>query len=432
VPPNLSNAVLGACFVDRTGHHPRRVSNSESHNAEAQERQMLPLPRVVLKKGKEKPLLRGHPWVFSGAVAKIEREVTPGDIAQIFSMEGQFLGIGHVNPHSQIIFRLLSRKDEPLDIHFLKGRISAAAEWRERWFMGKTNAYRMVNGEGDFLPGLILDRYGDVLVLQFLTAGMDRWKPLLVDLLVKEYSPKSIYERSDVATRKEEGLPQVSGLLHGKEISLPVEIREFNGRFHVDVKRGQKTGFYLDQRESRAMLSSMAVGKRILDCFCYTGAFSIHGGLGGAEEAVLVDSSKEALEMAEVHFDLNDLRKVPRRLVGGNVFEITRTLEPGYDIVVLDPPPFAKKKGDVENASRGYKELNLQAFRLLNKAGLLFTFSCSHHMSFDLFQKIVFAAAWDAGREAQLVSRRGHPIDHPISLHHPEGEYLKGLVCRVT
>ena len=393
---------------------------------------MSRLPRIVLKRGKEKPLLRGHPWVFSGAIAKIEGEVRPGDMGEVTSADGQFLGIGHLNPNSQIVFRLLSQKERVPGIDFFRERISTAAVWREKWFKGKTNAYRMVNGEGDFLPGLILDRYGEVFVLQFLTAGMERLKDQFVELLAAEYRPKSIYERSDAATREEEGLPQRSGLLYGEEIPDHVEVEEYKCRFYVDVRKGQKTGFYLDQRENRHALREVSGGKRILDCFCYSGAFSIYGALGGAREMVLVDSSEEALGMAEVHFDLNGLGKVSHRLMRGNVFEIIRTLDPGYDIVLLDPPPFAKKKGHISNASRGYKELNLQAFRLLKKEGLLFTFSCSHHMSFDLFQKIVFAAALDAGREVQLVSRRGHPIDHPISLTHPEGEYLKGFICRVT
>ena len=392
---------------------------------------MSMFPRIVLKRGKEKPLLRGHPWVFSGAVAKIEGDAMAGDIGEATSAGGQFLGIGHLNPQSQIVFRLLSQNEGTLGIDFFKERISTAVAWRERWFKGKTTAYRMINGEGDFLPGLVLDRYGEIFVLQFLTAGMERLKDQLVELLAEEYRPKSIYERSDTATREEEGLPQRSGLLYGKEIPDHVEVEEYGSRFYVDVIRGQKTGFYLDQRENRHAVREVSGGKRILDCFCYTGAFSIHGAAGGAKEIVLVDSSEDALDRAEVHFDLNDLREVSRRLIRGNVFEIIRTLDPGYDIVLLDPPPFAKKKGHISNAARGYKELNLQAFRLLKKDGLLFTFSCSHHMSFDLFQKIVFAAALDARREVQMVSRRGHPVDHPISLYHPEGEYLKGFICRV-
>jgi 23S rRNA (cytosine1962-C5)-methyltransferase len=392
---------------------------------------MARLPRIILKKGKEKPLLRGHPWVFSGAVAKIEGDVSPGDVGEVYSKEGQFLGIGHLNPHSQIILRLLTQKKEPINIQFFKERFSQAAVLRETWLRGKTNAYRMVNGEGDFLPGLIVDRYGETFVLQSLTAGMEGLKGALTDLLVNDFLPESVYERSDVATRREEGLREVSGLLYGKEVADHVEIEEYGCRFGVDVKRGQKTGFYLDQRENRYSLKELSQGKKVLDCFSYTGAFSIYGGLGGAREVTLIDSSEEALAMAEEHFELNHLGKIPRQLIRGDAFEVMRNLGPGYDIVILDPPPFAKKKGHLPSASRGYKDLNLLAFRLLKKEGLLFTFSCSHHMSWDLFQKILFSAAVDAGRKVQLLGRRGHPVDHPIDLYHPEGEYLKGLICRV-
>jgi 23S rRNA (cytosine1962-C5)-methyltransferase len=392
---------------------------------------MPTLPKIILKKGREKPLLRGHPWVFSGAVAKIEGDVSPGDVGEVYSKEGQFLGVGHLNPRSQIILRLLTQKREPIDLPFFKERISKAVALRERWLRGKSNAYRIVNGEGDFLPGLMIDRYGEMFVLQCLTAGMERLKTSLTDLLVYEFLPQGVYERSDVATRREEGLPEVSGLLYGKEISDRIEIEEYGCRFRVDVKRGQKTGFYLDQRENRFSLKELSEGKRVLDCFCYTGAFSVHAGMGNAKELTLIDSSEEALAMAEEHIDLNHLGHIPHLLIRGDAFEMMRSLEPGYDIVILDPPPFARKKGHLPGASRGYKDLNLLAFRLLKKESLLFTFSCSHHVSWDLFQKIVFSAAVDAKREVQLLGRRGHPIDHPVNLYHPEGEYLKGLVCRV-
>jgi 23S rRNA (cytosine1962-C5)-methyltransferase len=392
---------------------------------------MAILPRVILKRGKEKPVLRGHPWVFSGAVAKVEGEVCPGDVGEVYSMEGQFLGIGHLNPHSQIIVRLLTRKKEPLEKHFFEERLLKAAVLREKWLKGKTNAYRMVNGEGDFLPGLIADRYGETFVLQCLTAGMERSKELFRDLLVNHFLPQSVYERSDVATRKEEGLLEVTGLLYGEDVPDRIEIEEYGCRFRVNVKRGQKTGFYLDQRENRFDLRGLSQGKKVLDCFCYTGAFSTHAGLGGAKEITLIDSSEEALSTAEEHFDLNHLGKIPCQLIRGDAFEVLRSLEPEYDIVILDPPPFAKKKSHLSSASRGYKDLNLQAFSLLKREGLLFTFSCSHHVSWDLFQKIVFSAAVDAGKGVQLLGRKGHPIDHPINLCHPEGEYLKGLLCRV-
>jgi 23S rRNA (cytosine1962-C5)-methyltransferase len=391
---------------------------------------MAILPRVILKRGKEKPVLQGHPWIFSGAVARIEGEVLPGDVIEVFSKEGQFLGIGHLNPNSQIIVRLLTQKKEAIGNDFFKKRILKAALLRDRHFRGKTNAFRVINGEGDYLPGLIVDQYGEILVLQCLTAGMKRLKGTLTYLLVEELRPQSIYERSDVAARSEEGLPESKGLLYGKEVPEFIEIEEYGCRFRVNVKKGQKTGFYLDQRENRVLLKGLSKGKNILDCFCYTGGFSIHAGSGGAREITLIDSSEEALALAEGHFSLNQLEGISHQSIRGDVFEVMRGLEPKYDIVILDPPPFAKKKGHLQSASRGYKDLNLWAFRLLNEEGLLFTFSCSHHMSWDLFQKIIFSAALDSRKNVQLFGRIGHPWDHPINLSHPEGEYLRGLICR--
>ena len=361
----------------------------------------------------------------------MEGDVSPGDIGEVYSREGHFLGIGHLNPHSQIILRVLTQKKEELNIDFFRERISKAAVLREKWLKGKTNAYRLVNGEGDFLPGLMVDCYGGIFVLQCLTAGMERLKGLLTDLIVRDFRPQSVYERSDVATRREEGLSESSGLLFGKEVPDRIEIEEFGCHFRVNVKRGQKTGFYLDQRENRFSLEELSHGKRILDCFCYTGAFAIHAGLGGAKELTLIDSSEEALGIAEEHFDLNRLKEIPHQLIRGDAFEVMRGLESRYDIIILDPPPFAKRKGHLTSASRGYKDLNLWAFRLLKKEGLLFTFSCSQHISWNLFQKIVFSAALDSGKKVQVLSRRGHPVDHPVNLCHPEGEYLKGMICRV-
>ncbi|MBM4278251.1 MAG: class I SAM-dependent rRNA methyltransferase [Deltaproteobacteria bacterium] len=389
------------------------------------------LPRITLKKGKEKPILRGHPWVFSGAVARAEGDLSPGEIGEVYSGDGKFLGIGQFNPRSQIILRLLTRRKEVLDSSFFRGRLLQADALREKELRAKTNGYRAVNGEGDFLPGLIVDRYRETLVLQCLTAGMERLKGLFLDLLVKHFGPKSIYERSDVSTRREEGLPEAKGLLYGEEILDPVELEEYGCRFRVDVKEGQKTGFYLDQRENRFSLQKVSHGKKVLDCFCYSGGFSVHAGLGGAKEITMIDSSEEALERVKDHFTLNHLERISPHLIRGDAFEVMRSLDSDYDIVVLDPPPFAKKKSHLPGASRGYKDLNLQAFRLLKREGLLFTFSCSHHMNWDLFQKIVFSAAVDAGKRVQLLARRGHPIDHPVDLSHPEGEYLRGMVCRV-
>ncbi len=389
------------------------------------------LPKIILKQGKEKPILRGHPWVFSGAVARAEGELSPGEIGEVYSGDGTFLGMGQFNPHSQIILRLLTRTKEVLDSSFFKQRLLQAHTLRKKEFLGKTNAYRVVNGEGDFLPGLVVDRYGETFVMQCLTAGMEKLKGLFIDLLVSLFRPQSIYERSDIPTRKEEGLPEAKGLLYGEDIPEPVEIEEQGCRFRADVKNGQKTGFYLDQRENRFLVQSISQGRKVLDCFCYTGGFSVHAGLGRAREITLIDSSEEALKRVEDHFILNRLDKIPFRLIKGDAFDVMRILEPEYDLIILDPPPFAKKKGHLPGASRGYKDLNLQALRLLKRDSLLFTFTCSHHMNWDLFQKIVFGAAVDAGKMVQLLARRGHPLDHPVDLSHPEGEYLRGMVLRV-
>ena len=386
---------------------------------------------MILKQGKEKALLRGHPWVFSGAVDRVEGEISPGDLGEVYSKEGAFLGTGHLNLHSQIVCRLLTRKKEGSETGLLRERISKAVLLREKWFGGTTDAYRMVNGEGDLLPGLIIDRYAGVFVLQVLTAGMERLKNDLIGFLAEDFPPVSIYERSDASTRKEEGLPESSGLLFGKEIAAPVDIQEHHCRFRVDVVKGQKTGFYLDQRENRLLLGGHCEGKSILDCFSYTGAFSVYAGSARARELTLIDSSEESLAMAKVHLHLNGLEHLQPQLIRGDAFEAMRELKPGYDIVILDPPPFARKKGSVPRASRGYKDLNLQALRLLGREGLLLTFSCSHHIGLDLFQKIVFAAAVDAGKKVQCLGRMGQPADHPFNLSHPEGEYLKGLLCRV-
>ena len=392
---------------------------------------MTKLPRVILKQGKERPLLKGHPWVFSGAVARVDGEAAPGDVGELYSKDGLFLGMGHANPVSQIFMRLLTSRKEEIGIDFFRNRISKASSFREGWFSKKTDAYRMINGEGDFLPGLIVDRYGDILVLQLLTAGMERIKGLLMDILVATFHPESIYERSDVATRKEEGLEENRGLLFGKEVPDLIQINEEDCRFYVNIPKGQKTGFFLDQRENRLGLRGVVEGKRVLDCFCYTGAFAVHAGRNGAREITSIDSSQEALEIAEENFNLNGLKGISRRFIRGDAFEVARDLDPGYDVIIVDPPPFARKKSHLPGAARGYKDINLQAFRLLREEGLLFTFSCSHHMSWDLFTKIIFSSAVDAGKKVQLLARRGHPVDHPVNICHPEGEYLKGLVCRV-
>jgi 23S rRNA (cytosine1962-C5)-methyltransferase len=388
-------------------------------------------PRIFLKPDREIPLLRGHPWIFSGAVAGLEGEVLPGEVGEVYSSRGQYLGTGHINPRSQILCRLLTTQREVVDTSFLRRRILQAFRLRREWFPEEIHARRMVNGEGDFLPGLIVDRYGDLLVMQCLTAGMERWKEDIVNVLAEELRPESIYERNDAAVRREEGLPSSKGFLRGKTLPDSIEVREGEARFQVRFQEGQKTGFYLDQRENRDRVRAISRGKSVLDICCYTGAFSVYAGLGGATELTLIDSSRDALKQAEEHLRLNSLDAVPHHLIRGDAFEAVRDLSPVYDVIVLDPPPFVRKKEALPRASRGYKDLNLQAFRRLKPEGTLFTFSCSHSMDWDLFQKIVFSAALDSGRQVQIIGRMSHPADHPFHLSHPEGEYLKGFICRV-
>ncbi len=389
------------------------------------------LPKIILKEGREKSLLKGHPWVFSGAVERIEGELTPGDLGEIYSKDGRFMGLGHVNPNSQIIFRLLTYKKEEIGVDFYKERILNSAKIREIFLKDKTDAYRVVNSEGDFLPGLIIDRYGDFFVMQCLTAGIERIKGILIDIISEEFSPRSIYERSDVATRREEGLKEVSGLLSGEEVPDLIEIHEYGAIFKVDIKRGQKTGFYIDQRENRSHLRLVSKDKNVLDCFSYTGGFSIHAGLGGAKSLTLIDSSEYALELAKANIFINHLDEVNHNLIRGDVFNVLRELEPGYDLIILDPPPFVKRKGQLQGALRGYKDINLLAFRLLKEGGLLLTFSCSQHMSWDLFHKTICFSAIDAGKKVQILKQMGHPLDHPVNSFHSEGEYLKGFFLRV-
>ena len=284
------------------------------------------------------------------------------------------------------------------------------------------------------LPGLIVDRYGDWLVVQFLTFGVERWRAEIAGALNELSKPKGIYERSDVDVRAKEGLEERTGLLCGDEPPERVEVLENGRRFLVDVRRGHKTGFYLDQRESRARLSQFCQGGDVLDAFCYSGAFAVHAAAGGAKSVTLVDTSAPALELARSNFELNELQTTRIECAEGDVFSVLRgyrATNRSFDLVVLDPPKLARNEREVKRASRAYKDANLLAFQLLRPGGILFTFSCSGAVSADLLQKIVFSAAVDAGRDAQIVGQLQQGADHPIALTFPEGAYLKGLICRV-
>ncbi len=389
------------------------------------------MQRIYLKRGREAPILRGHPWIFSGAIEKVEDDPEDTGVADIFDAERNWIARGVSNRKSQIRVRVLTRKNEPLDGAFFLRRISQATVLREKSLSAKSNAYRLINGEGDFLPGLIVDRYNDFLVCQFLTAGMEMFKGEILSALGNIIGIKGIFERSEGKVRDEEGLGPAVGGLAGEAPPDTISIVENGLKFLVDVKRGQKTGFFLDQRDNRAFLLTLARGQRMLNCFSYSGAFSVVGFIGGAQSILTLDSSRPALELAEQNLALNGFESAEGELLKADAFAYLKETDSNFDLIVLDPPSLAPRRKDVIAATGGYKFLNLHALRHLRAGGILLTFSCSQHLSADLFQKVVFGAAVDADRKVTIVRKLGHSIDHPVSLHHPEGDYLKGLALRV-
>ena len=395
---------------------------------------MIRMGRVVLRAGREKPVLRRHPWVFSGAVARIEGPAQDGDLVRVADSRGRDLATGYLNRRSQIVVRLLTwETGEQVDAAFWSRRLQRAIAGRQRLAADPaTDAYRLVHAEADGLPGLIVDRYGDWLVVQCLTLGMARRRAEIVSLLAGLLRPRGIYGRDDAEVRRKEGLPLEKGLLWGEEPPGRVEVREQGCRFLVDIRRGHKTGFYLDQRENRQRVAACCAGAEVLNAFAYTGGFGVYAGRAGARSVVNVDTSAGALALAAENVALNGCP--PQEMVTGDVFRLLRTWRDrgrAFDLVILDPPKFAASQAQVRDASRGYKDANLLAMRLLRPGGLLATFSCSGLVSADLFQKIVFGASLDAGREVQIIGRLSQGADHPVLLTFPESAYLKGLLCRV-
>jgi len=391
---------------------------------------------IALKPGKEKSLRRRHPWVFSGALAQSPEKIPPGATVELLSSRGEFLGRGAVSPRSQISVRIWSfLPTEEIDAAFFRERLSRAlARRREIPNLSRTNAIRLVNGESDELPGLIVDRYGDFLVAQFLAAGPEYWKEAIVGELSALMPGSSIYERSDAAVRTKEGLEQRKGVLLGKAPPALVEITEDDLKFLVDVVNGHKTGFYLDQRENRRELGLFAQGKKVLNCFAYSGGFGLHALAGGARELTNLETSAPSLALLAENLALNNFSQSPVENVQGDVFKVLRQYrESGryFDLIVLDPPKFVESRGQLMRGARGYKDINRLAFELLNPGGVLFTFSCSGLLEDNLFQKIVADGALDAGRQARILRKLGQAMDHPIGLNFPEGSYLKGLICQV-
>lgn len=386
--------------------------------------------QVILKPGKEKPVKARHHWIFSGAIQSAP-DFANGDILGVESAKGEFLGYGYFHHHTSIAGRMLSFTHTPAQ-ETVKQNIDQAIAMRELLFdVKETNAYRLVHSEGDGIPGMIVDRYDDVLVFQVTTLGIERLKPLIVEHFKKKLKPRSIYEKSTSPSRREEGLKDLVGVLSGESV-VGVEIKENGLKFVVDIVNGQKTGFFLDQREMRQYVRELSNGKRVLNCFGYTGGFSVAALAGGAVSVDTVDQDAGAIAFAKRNVELNKLQNKQNGFLTDDVFQFLRTKDLfSYNLVILDPPAFAKKKTEVVAACRGYKEINRLAMEKMPAGGILVTSSCSYHVDEKLFQTVIFQAALDAKRSVKIIGRHRHAPDHPVNVYHPEGEYLKSLVLYV-
>lgn len=381
---------------------------------------------VVLKPGKDKAIRQRHHWIFSGAIQTLPT-FEDGDFLPVYSAEGQLLGSGYFNRHSGIIGRMISFNETP-PLKALEQRLEAALKFRQHWFdFQQTNAYRLVNGEGDGIPGLILDVYDRVIVLQSATKGIDRLKPWIVDWLNRHLKPKTIYEKSLLPTRREEGLGDVQGYLSGIE-QQEISFKENDLIFTASLLKSQKTGFFLDHREMRQWVRHLAKEKRVLNAFSYTGGFSVYALAGGAKMVDSVDVSEEAIEAAKRHIDLNGGNSQKLGFFCEDVFAFLRERELPYDLVILDPPAFAKRQKDVIQACRGYKDINRLAMQKMPPQSLLLTSSCSHHVDEALFQKVIFQASLEAHRQVRIVGSHRLAADHPINIYHPESAYLKSFL----
>ena len=388
---------------------------------------------ITLNPNREKSLLRRHPWIFASAIHHVDGDPASGSTVDLLSSEGHFLAHASYSPTSQIRARVWTFDDEPVDKEFFRRRIKSALTLRDTSHLIRdTDSYRLLHGESDGIAGLIVDRYNDVLVLQSLTAGSEFWKETIADILVEETGIQNIYERSDADVRALEGLKPINGILRGTIDDLRLTIDEYGLKFKVDIERGHKTGFYLDQRANRHRVGEFAKDRDVLNCFCYTGGFSIHALAGGAKSVLSIDSSADALALGKENVTLNNLPAEKATWLEGDVFQLLRKFRDenrSFDMIILDPPKFAPTAAHAEKASRAYKDINLLAFKLLRHGGMLFTYSCSGGIDAALFQKIVASAALDAGTDATIIEHLSQGGDHPVSLHFPEGTYLKGLVC---
>ena len=394
---------------------------------------MSDAPQLTLKPGRERSLLRRHPWVFSGAIAEVRGSVQSGGTVEIRGADGRFLAWAAYSPASQIRARAWSfdEAEVPGPDLFEKRIETALALRRAQVPPETTNALRLVHGESDGLPGLVADRYADTLVVQLLSAGCERWREALIGILREQSGCARVHERSDTDGRELEGFAASTGLIAGTAADGPLRIVENGIQYEVDVAAGQKTGFYLDQRDNRARVRTLADGREMLNCFSYTGGFTLSALAGGARSVLSIDSSAPALELAKRNLALNGVEANRAEWLEADVFGALRKLRTEgrqFDFIVLDPPKFAPTPKDAERAARGYKDINLNALKLLRPGGLLATFSCSGGVSPELFQKIVAGAAADAGVSLLLRERYRAAPDHPVRIEFPEGEYLKGLL----
>ena len=400
------------------------------------------IPTIILKPGKERALLRRHPWVYATGVSKVLGKPKSGETVRIQDSKGKFLAWGAYSPESALRARCWSFQEEDvIDAAWIEARVKAAIEARS-CLRSRTNAIRLIFGEADFLPGLIVDQYNNQVVTQFQSAGVEYWRSVIGQALVKYIGCSQVYDRSDAATRAREGLPERKEVLEGEEPPQEVEIVEDGIKYGVDVRMGHKTGFYVDQRDNRALARRLAEefkrvhgrGMRALNCFCYTGGFSVYAIRGGASRVVSVDSSAKAIALTDANVSLN----FPDNAAGihsskaVDAFKYLGEMNRGeFDLIVLDPPAFAKHRGAIRNALRGYQRLNALGIDKVARGGIIFTFSCSQAISREQFRLAVFSAAAQTGRRVRILHQLTQPADHPVNIYHPEGEYLKGLILYV-
>ena len=391
---------------------------------------------VKLKKGKEKAVRQLHPWVFSGAIDQIKGNPDNGDIIRVTDSNNDFLAYGFFNSKSRVAVRLLEwNLETEINESWWRRKIKIAVKHRDELNTEDTNTYRLIFSEADFLPGLIVDRYADFLSVQILTSGIENIKHIILDELQQLLSPKGIFDRSDASARAHEGMDASSGgILLGTEPPEFVGVKE-NGIFYqVNIAEGQKSGFYCDQRDNRKWVADHVKDKKVLDCFSYSGGFSLNAMAKGAKEVISVDSSAPALDTLKRNMEINDFNSIPHRLIQSDVnkqLRAFREVNEKFDVIILDPPKYAPSRSALTKASRAYKDLNRMAMLLLEEGGLLATYSCSGAVDISMFKQIIAWAALDAGKEVQFIQQFSQPADHPVRSSFPEGEYLKGLLCRV-